>query len=100
MPNGKVEESPEADDDVIAANRAKLAQKLASKTKKDTKWVQINYFPWTPIEKCRGQIKQATSTLNIVFWYAFKNINQTLQANLDKPTSPDVAPMSAWNLCK
>lgn len=42
MPNGKVEESPEADDDVIAANRAKLAQKLASKTKKDTKWVQIN----------------------------------------------------------
>ncbi|XP_046967837.1 signal recognition particle receptor subunit alpha homolog [Vanessa cardui] len=37
IPNGKVEESPEADDDVIAANRAKLAQKLSAKTKKDTK---------------------------------------------------------------
>ncbi|XP_039756851.1 signal recognition particle receptor subunit alpha homolog [Pararge aegeria] len=37
VPNGKVEESPEPDDDVIAANRAKLAQKLAAKTKKDTK---------------------------------------------------------------
>lgn len=40
MTNGKVEESPEIEDDVIAANRAKLAQKLASKgTKKDVKWV-------------------------------------------------------------
>lgn len=38
MTNGKVEESPEIEDDVIAANRAKLAQKLASKgTKKDVK---------------------------------------------------------------
>ncbi|XP_060804133.1 signal recognition particle receptor subunit alpha homolog [Amyelois transitella] len=35
--NGKVEESPETDEDVIAANRAKLAQKLASKNKKETK---------------------------------------------------------------
>ena len=34
-----MEESPDTDDDVIAANRAKLAQKLAAKTKKDTKWV-------------------------------------------------------------
>ncbi|CAH0726726.1 unnamed protein product, partial [Brenthis ino] len=37
IPNGKVEESPEAEDDVIAANRAKLAQKLATKTKKEVK---------------------------------------------------------------
>ncbi|VVC94652.1 unnamed protein product [Leptidea sinapis] len=35
IPNGKVEE-PETDD-VIAANRAKLAQKLATKTKKEAK---------------------------------------------------------------
>ncbi|XP_034832802.1 signal recognition particle receptor subunit alpha homolog [Maniola hyperantus] len=35
--NGVVEESPEPEDDVIAANRAKLAQKLANKTKKETK---------------------------------------------------------------
>ncbi|XP_053608739.1 signal recognition particle receptor subunit alpha homolog [Plodia interpunctella] len=37
MSNGKVEESPETDDDVIAANRAKMAQKLASKNKKEPK---------------------------------------------------------------
>ncbi|XP_059046633.1 signal recognition particle receptor subunit alpha homolog [Achroia grisella] len=37
LTNGKVEESPETDDDVIAANRAKLAQKLASKGKKEIK---------------------------------------------------------------
>ncbi|CAG5043630.1 unnamed protein product [Parnassius apollo] len=37
LTNGKVEESPEPEDDVIAANRAKLAQKLASKNKKETK---------------------------------------------------------------
>lgn len=37
IPNGKAEESPEGDEDVIAANRAKLAQKLAAKSKKDTK---------------------------------------------------------------
>ncbi|KAM3958749.1 signal recognition particle receptor alpha [Aphomia sociella] len=37
LSNGKVEESPETDDDVIAANRAKLAQKLASKGKKEIK---------------------------------------------------------------
>lgn len=37
IPNGKLEESPETDDDVIAVNRAKMAQKLAAKTKKDTK---------------------------------------------------------------
>ncbi|XP_052742267.1 signal recognition particle receptor subunit alpha homolog [Bicyclus anynana] len=37
VPNGKVEESPEADDDVIAANRAKMAQKLAAKNKKEIK---------------------------------------------------------------
>lgn len=36
--NGKVEEQ-ENDNDVIAANRAKLAQKLASKGKKDVKYV-------------------------------------------------------------
>ncbi|CAG4961612.1 unnamed protein product [Colias eurytheme] len=35
--NGKIEESPELEDDVIAANRAKLAQKLASKGKKEVK---------------------------------------------------------------
>lgn len=35
MTNGKVEESPEPEDDVIALNRAKLAQKLASKGKKE-----------------------------------------------------------------
>ncbi|XP_026741556.1 signal recognition particle receptor subunit alpha homolog [Trichoplusia ni] len=35
MTNGKVEESPEPEDDVIAMNRAKLAQKLASKGKKE-----------------------------------------------------------------
>ncbi|CAK1582986.1 unnamed protein product [Parnassius mnemosyne] len=37
LTNGKVEESPEPEDDVIAANRAKLAQKLASKNKKEPK---------------------------------------------------------------
>ncbi|XP_045451853.1 signal recognition particle receptor subunit alpha homolog [Melitaea cinxia] len=37
IPNGKAEESPEGDEDVIAANRAKLAQKLAAKSKKETK---------------------------------------------------------------
>lgn len=36
MTNGKLDESPEPDD-VISANRAKLAQKLASKNKKETK---------------------------------------------------------------
>ncbi|CAH0686411.1 unnamed protein product [Spodoptera exigua] len=35
LTNGKVEESPEQEDDVIAMNRAKLAQKLASKGKKE-----------------------------------------------------------------
>ncbi|KAJ8719439.1 hypothetical protein PYW08_011614 [Mythimna loreyi] len=35
LTNGKVEESPEPEDDVIALNRAKLAQKLASKGKKE-----------------------------------------------------------------
>ncbi|PZC82165.1 hypothetical protein B5X24_HaOG210973 [Helicoverpa armigera] len=35
LTNGEVEESPEAEDDVIALNRAKLAQKLASKGKKE-----------------------------------------------------------------
>ncbi|RVE42793.1 hypothetical protein evm_012550 [Chilo suppressalis] len=35
--NGKVEEVPEIEDTVIAASRAKLAQKLAAKTKKDVK---------------------------------------------------------------
>ncbi|CAH0755455.1 unnamed protein product [Diatraea saccharalis] len=35
--NGKVEEAAKIEDDVIAANRAKLAQKLATKTKKDVK---------------------------------------------------------------
>ncbi|KPJ13998.1 Signal recognition particle receptor subunit alpha [Papilio machaon] len=37
LSNGKIEESSEQEDDVIAANRAKLAQKLASKGKKETK---------------------------------------------------------------
>lgn len=42
MTNGKVEPSPEIEDDVIAANRAKLAQKLASKNKKEVvKYVVI-----------------------------------------------------------
>ncbi|CAH1637035.1 unnamed protein product [Spodoptera littoralis] len=35
LTNGKVEESPEQEDDVIAMNRAKMAQKLASKGKKE-----------------------------------------------------------------
>ncbi|CAK1542943.1 unnamed protein product [Leptosia nina] len=35
--NGKVEEPVDTDDDLIAANRAKLAQKLATKGKKDVK---------------------------------------------------------------
>ncbi|XP_022826670.1 signal recognition particle receptor subunit alpha homolog [Spodoptera litura] len=35
LTNGKVEESPDQDDDVIAMNRAKMAQKLASKGKKE-----------------------------------------------------------------
>lgn len=35
LTNGKVEESPDQEDDVIAMNRAKMAQKLASKGKKE-----------------------------------------------------------------
>ncbi|XP_013162351.1 PREDICTED: signal recognition particle receptor subunit alpha [Papilio xuthus] len=37
LSNGKLEEPLEQEDDVIAANRAKLAQKLASKNKKEPK---------------------------------------------------------------
>ncbi|KPI90932.1 Signal recognition particle receptor subunit alpha [Papilio xuthus] len=37
LSNGKLEEPSEQEDDVIAANRAKLAQKLASKNKKEPK---------------------------------------------------------------
>ncbi|XP_068631191.1 signal recognition particle receptor subunit alpha [Battus philenor] len=37
LTNGKIEESYEQEDDVIATNRAKLAQKLASKNKKEAK---------------------------------------------------------------
>lgn len=37
LTNGKVEETPEPEDDVIAANRAKLAQKMASQKKKEIK---------------------------------------------------------------
>ncbi|XP_026330666.1 signal recognition particle receptor subunit alpha [Hyposmocoma kahamanoa] len=37
LTNGKVEESPEMEDDVIAANRAKLANKLAKKGQKEVK---------------------------------------------------------------
>lgn len=37
LTNGKVEESPEPEDSFIASNRAKLAQKLASKSKKEPK---------------------------------------------------------------
>ncbi|CAG9583037.1 unnamed protein product [Danaus chrysippus] len=36
IPNGKVDE-PEVDNDLIAANRAKLAQKMAAKNKKEAK---------------------------------------------------------------
>lgn len=39
LTNGKVEESPEMEDDVIAANRAKLANKLAKKGQKEVKYV-------------------------------------------------------------
>lgn len=35
LTNGKVQESQEPEDDLIAASRAKLAQKLASKGKKE-----------------------------------------------------------------
>ncbi|CAB3227824.1 unnamed protein product [Arctia plantaginis] len=37
LTNGKIEESPEPEDSFIASNRAKLAQKLASKVKKEPK---------------------------------------------------------------
>lgn len=39
LTNGKMEESPEMEDDVIAANRAKLANKLAKKGQKEVKYV-------------------------------------------------------------
>lgn len=37
LTNGVAEEVPEVEDDVIAANRARLAQKLSSKSKKEPK---------------------------------------------------------------
>lgn len=39
LTNGKVEASPDMEDDVIAANRVKLANKLAKKGQKDVKYV-------------------------------------------------------------